>query len=156
MKAWVDYQRTQEEAQGGPHLIKGGFHFADWLALDHEDPSPFGATDPLYIASAYYYKCADIVARSAKILGYDEADRYAALAGEILSAIREKYFDENGHCICQTQTGSALAIQFDLSENIREEGELLARRIRENGGYLNTGFVGTPLLCQALTKKRSS
>ena len=152
MKAWVDYQRTQEEAQGGPHLIKGGFHFADWLALDHDDPSPFGATDPLYIASAYYYKCADIVARSAKILGYDEADRYAALAGEILSAIREKYFDENGHCICQTQTGSALAIQFDLSENIREEGELLARRIRENGGYLNTGFVGTPLLCRALTK----
>ena len=49
MKAWVDYQRRQEEAEGGLHLIKGGFHFADWLALDNEQPGPFGATDPLYM-----------------------------------------------------------------------------------------------------------
>ncbi len=152
MKAWVDYQRKLEEAQGGPHLIKDGFHFADWLALDHDDPSPFGATDPLYIASAYYYRCADIVAQSGKILGYKEAEEYSALAGEILDAIREKYFDENGLCICPTQTASALAIQFDLSEKIKEEGDILDSRIRENGGHLNTGFVGTPLLCQALTK----
>lgn len=152
MKAWVDYQKKQEEEQGGPHLVKGGFHFADWLALDHDSPEPFGATDPLYIASAYYYKCADIVAKSAKILGYEEADQYAALAGDILTAIREKYFDEEGHCICQTQTGSALAIQFGLSQKPEEEGDILDQRIRDNGGYLNTGFVGTPLLCQALTK----
>ena len=72
-KDWVDYQRKQEEAQGGPHLIKGGFHVADWLALDHDDPAPFGATDPLYIASAYYYRCADIVAQAAEALGYGEA-----------------------------------------------------------------------------------
>lgn len=152
MKAWVDYQRRQEEAEGGPHLIKGGFHFADWLALDHDDPAPFGATDPLYIASAYYYRCAEIVAESAEILGLEEADEYRKLASEILQAIREKYFDENGLCVCHTQTGSALAIQFGLSGKIMEEGELLEQRIRENGGHLNTGFVGTPILCQALTK----
>lgn len=152
MKAWVDYQRKQEEILGGPHLIKGGFHFADWLALDHEDPTPFGATDPLYIASAYYYKCADIAANAAEILGYREAAEYRMLAEDILTAIRHTYFDENGLCACRTQTGSALAIQFDLSEKIREEGEALAGRIRENGGHLNTGFVGTPILCQALTK----
>lgn len=152
MKAWVDYQREQEEALGGPHLIKGGFHFADWLALDHDDPTPFGATDPLYIASAYYYKCADITANAAEILGYGEAAEYRVLADDILTAVRDTYFDENGLCICRTQTGSALAIQFGLSEKIREEGEVLAERIRENGGHLNTGFVGTPILCQALTK----
>lgn len=152
MKAWVDYQRRQEEAQGGEHLIKGGFHFADWLALDHEDPSPFGATDPLYIASAYYYKCADIVSNAAQLLGYEETEEYRKLADEILAAIRQTYFDENGLCVCRTQTGSALAIQFGLSEKIREEGEALAGRIRENDGHLNTGFVGTPILCQALTK----
>lgn len=152
MKDWVDYQRKQEEAQGGPHLIKGGFHFADWLALDHDDPAPFGATDPLYIASAYYYRCADIVAQSAEALGYGEAEEYRTLAGEILSAIREKYFDEKGLCVCPTQTGSALAIQFGLSEKIKEEGDVLEQRIRDNKGHLNTGFVGTPILCQALTK----
>lgn len=51
MKAWVDCQRKKEETLGGAHLIKNGFHFADWLALDNEQPGPFGATDPLYIAS---------------------------------------------------------------------------------------------------------
>ena len=152
MKSWVDYQRKQEEAQGGPHLIKGGFHFADWLALDHEDPSPFGATDPLYIASAYYYRCAEIVSRCAEALGYNEAAEYGRLAKEIRQAIRDKYFDEEGLCVCRTQTGSALAIQFGLSRNMKEEGKRLEQRIRENDGHLNTGFVGTPILCQALTK----
>ena len=72
MKAWVDCQRKKEEALGGAHLIKNGFHFADWLALDNEQPGPFGATDPLYIASAYYYKDVRIVAASAEIIGKAE------------------------------------------------------------------------------------
>ena len=152
MKAWVDYQRKQEEVQGGPHLVKGGFHFADWLALDHNDPSPFGATDPLYIASAYYYKCARAVGSAAEVLGYAEAAEYRELAEQILTAVREKYFDENGVCLCGTQTGSALAIQFGLTWNMEKEGDALEQKIRENGGHLNTGFVGTPILCQALTK----
>lgn len=57
MKDWVECERRKEEALGGLHLVKDGFHFADWLALDNPQPGPFGATDALYIASAYYYKC---------------------------------------------------------------------------------------------------
>ena len=156
MKAWVDCQRRKEEALGGAHLIKDGFHFADWLALDNEQPGPFGATDPLYIASAYYYKDAKIVAESAKILGQnEEAEEYQKLADEILKAIQKTYFDENGLCSCQTQTGSAIAIMFELSptEVTREqEGNVLAQRVKENHGHLNTGFVGTTMLCPALTE----
>ncbi len=68
MKAWVACERAREEAVGGPHLIKEGFHFADWLALDNAEPGPFGATDPLYIAGACYYKGAKCVAEAAKCL----------------------------------------------------------------------------------------
>lgn len=156
MKAWVDCQKKKEEALGGAHLIKDGFHFADWLALDNEQPGPFGATDPLYIASAYYYKDAKIVAEAAKILGIaEESERYQKLAAEILNAIREKYFDEKGLCICQTQTGSAIAIMFGLNpsdESRWQEGQILAQRVQDNQGYLNTGFVGTTMLCPALTR----
>lgn len=156
MKAWVDCQKKKEEALGGAHLIKDGFHFADWLALDNEQPGPFGATDPLYIASAYYYKDAKIVAEAAKILGIaEESERYQKLAAEILNAIREKYFDEKGLCICQTQTGSAIAIMFGLNpsdESRWQEGQTLAQRVQDNQGYLNTGFVGTTMLCPALTR----
>ncbi len=152
MKAWVDCQREKDEAEGGPHLVKGGFHFADWLALDNDQPGPFGATDPLYIASAYYYRCADIVAKSAEILGLAEADGYRELAGEIKKAIQEKYFDADGLCVCKTQTGAAIAIGFGLSDGKeQEEGQALADRVKANKSHLNTGFVGTTLLCPALT-----
>lgn len=155
MKAWVDYERKLEEKEGGGHLIKSGFHFADWLALDNEQPGPFGATDPLYIASAYYYRDAQIIAKSAEILGYEEdAREYARLAEEIKAAIRENYFDEDGLCVCHTQTGSALAIMFGLleEETRGKEGKALSRRVTDNQNHLNTGFVGTTMLCPALTK----
>ncbi len=156
MKAWVDCQRKKEEALGGAHLIKNGFHFADWLALDNEQPGPFGATDPLYIASAYYYKDVRIVAASAEIIGKaEEAEEYQRLSGEILKAIRITYFDENGLCNCKTQTGSAIAIMFELNpteEARQQEGNVLAQRVEENHGHLNTGFVGTTMLCPALTE----
>lgn len=208
MKAWVDCERRKEEALEGPHLVKDGFHFADWLALDNEQPGPFGATDSLYIASAYYYKCTKSVADAAEVLGYaEDAAEYGALAEEILAAIQEKYFDEEGLCVCKTQTGAALAIEFgliperaevhpvdqeqpteiqladqeqpaqreqpadrtqsadqeqsanqirladDAPENTRsvKEGEALQARVEANDGHLNTGFVGTTILCPALT-----
>ncbi|MDO4337366.1 MAG: family 78 glycoside hydrolase catalytic domain [Eubacteriales bacterium] len=154
MKAWVDYERKLEEAEEGGHLIKSGFHFADWLALDNEQPGPFGATDPLYIASAYYYRDADIIAKSAEILGYaGDAAEYRKLAQEIKSALLEKYFDENGLCLCHTQTGSAIAVMFGITDGrAAEEGNALSRRVTDNRNHLNTGFVGTPILCPALTE----
>jgi len=154
MKAWVDYERRLEEKEEGGHLIKSGFHFADWLALDNEQPGPFGATDPLYIASAYYYRDAQIIANSAKILGYEEdAKEYAQLAKEIREAVLAKYFDEDGLCVCHTQTGAAMAIMFGLTDGkAQEEGNALAQRVTDNQNHLNTGFVGTTILCPALTE----
>lgn len=151
MKAWVDCQRKHEETIDGPHLVKDGFHFADWLALDNPEPGPFGKTDPLYIASAYYFRGAQIVSEAAEILGLPEAGEYAALAGEILSALREKYFDDSGLCRIETQTAAALAIVFGLTEDVQAQGKVLRKLVEENDGHLNTGFVGTPILCPALT-----
>jgi alpha-L-rhamnosidase N-terminal domain./bacterial alpha-L-rhamnosidase len=156
MKAWVDYERKKEEELGGPHLIKDGFHFADWLALDNDAPGPFGATNPLFVASAYYYKNASILSESARVLGNLEDEKiYGDLAKEILSAIRITYYNEEGLCICNTQTGSAISIMFRLnpSEEARiMEGAALVAKINANNGYLNTGFVGTNMLCPALTE----
>ena len=151
MKAWVDCQRKREEAADGPHLVKDGFHFADWLALDNPEPGPFGATDPLYIASAYYYRCAEIVAESARILGLAEAGEYDKLAAEILAAIRDKYFGEDGLCSIHTQTAAAIAVAFGLTTDAEAQGSALRALVEEQNGHLNTGFVGTPILCPALS-----
>lgn len=156
MKAWVDCERAKEEAEGGLHLIKSGFHFADWLALDNPNPGPFGATDPLFIASAYYYRCAKAVADSAKVLeNQTDAEEYGKLADAIRSAIQETYFDENGLCKCHTQTGSAMAIAFGLipkNGSVAAEAAALNARVKENNNHLNTGFVGTTILCPSLTE----
>ncbi len=155
MRDWVECERRREEALGGPHLIKDGFHFADWLALDNEQPGPFGATDPLYIASAYYYRCAKSVAEAAAVLGYEEdRKKFDGLAEKILAAIQEKYFDQEGLCICHTQTGAALAIAFGLipaRAGTKLEGAALRERVEANDMHLNTGFVGTTILAPALT-----
>lgn len=156
MKAWLDYERKHEEEMEGPHLIKDGFHFADWLALDNPQPGPFGATDPLYIASAYYYQNARQVAEAAEILGFTEDSRtYRELEKEILAAIRETYFDPEGLCVCRTQTGAALALMMNLNpdeSSAKKQGEVLNKLIKENQDHLNTGFVGTNMLCPALTQ----
>ena len=163
MRDWVAYQFRRETALPGPHLVKDGFHFADWLALDNPAPGPLGATDPLFIASVYYREDCRILAQAAAALaeraaepqaaGYRaDAERYAALAEEILMAIRQKWFDEAGLCTIPTQTASAVTIAFGLMpEKQRLEGDALAARVAQNGGHLNTGFVGTPVLCRALT-----
>ncbi len=152
MKAWVDCQRRREEALGGPHLVKDGFHFADWLALDNPQPGPFGATDPLYIASAYYYRCAAIVAEAAELLSLPEAAEYRTLSDEILQALRERYFDEAGLCRIRTQTAAALAVVFGLAQDSKAQGDQLRMLLAENRDHLNTGFVGTPILCEALSR----
>lgn len=153
MKAWIDFEYKREEKAGNPYLVNGGFHFADWLALDNPNPGPLGATDPLYIVSAYYYRCAKIVSESARIIGKPEdADKYDKLAEKILSEIQKKYFDENGICKISTQTASVLALAFGLSPaGKKAEAKKLDQKIEENNGHLNTGFVGTPMLCPALS-----
>ena len=156
MKAWVDYLLSQEETKGGPHLIKGGFHFGDWLALDRKDDEPFGATDPLFIASIYYMYCSELVAKTAGILyGEDSIDaiRYMELSGQIHKAVLKKYYDADGLCTIPTQTAHAMTIMFDVSSgHEKEAGDALERLIISNRRHLSTGFVGTPLLCPALTK----
>ncbi|MCR5605661.1 MAG: family 78 glycoside hydrolase catalytic domain, partial [Treponema sp.] len=153
MKMWLDYEYKRESSLGGEHLIKDGFHFADWLSLDSKDGSPFGATAPLFIASCYYLKNAEIVSKAAKILSKDaDVKKYTELYEEIKKAILKKYFDKNGLCKIKTQTALSLAIVFSLSKNIEMEGVRLSKLVKENNGALNTGFVGNAIICHALAE----
>lgn len=153
MKAWIEYERREAIAAGNESLVTSGMHFGDWLALDNHEPGPFGKTDVMYIASAYYCHCTEILSEAASILGYtDDAEEYSVLVGNIRKAIREQYFDGSGLCTCGTQTGDAIAIAFDLAPAGRiKQGVELGRKIRANEGHLDTGFIGTPWLNQALT-----
>jgi alpha-L-rhamnosidase len=156
MKGWVDYIHREDDRTGSRRLWTSGYHFADWLALDGKvKGGVYGGTDPYYIASAYYYWSADRVARAAAILGRHEDERdYRPLADEIRQAIRREYFTPNGRLCVDTQTGHAVALYMGLVEGeiATRIADNLAEKIRANGGHLDTGFVGTPYLCRALSQ----
>jgi alpha-L-rhamnosidase len=155
MRAWVDYIRGVDESSGGRRLWTGGDHFGDWLALDGDDPDPRrGGTPEDFIASAFYYYSARLVAKAAKALGKtDQANAYRRLSAEVKAAIQEKYFTSAGRLAVPTQTGYVLALFMDLVSDVHQEQmkkDFIAR-INKDNKHLQTGFVGTPYLCRALS-----
>ncbi|RJS63144.1 alpha-L-rhamnosidase [Priestia filamentosa] len=160
MKDWVDYIKKMDDESGAVRLWRTGFHFGDWLALDGDDPSGLtGATDPYYIASAYYCYSAQLTAKAAKILGkMDLAEEYSLLANEVRKAIVREYFTPDGRCAIDTQTALIVALYFDLvPEHYRARlVEDLKVKLRNNKMHLQTGFVGTPYFCNTLSANGAS
>ncbi|MDO4623390.1 MAG: family 78 glycoside hydrolase catalytic domain [Eubacteriales bacterium] len=155
MAKWVDSIKAIDEATGGRRKWDVGFHFGDWLALDGEGDDTFkGSTEDGYVATAYYYNSARIVAKAAALLGRtEEAASYGKLADEIKAVLQAEYFTPNGRLAITTQTGYALALYMDFApENSKPVlAQFLLDKLKVNKGYLKTGFVGTPILCQTLS-----
>lgn len=170
MKKWVDYLH-----HAGPveFLWLGGYHYGDWLAMDAGEDSYVGATSNDLIASAFFAHSTDLLIRAGETLGLDMRE-YRILYSNIRTAFRA-YFMENGFPKQQlpdteipipgraendrirrgdTQTALALILHFGLCEESEKDrlAKMLAEKIRENDGLMNTGFVGTPYLLHALSE----
>ena len=156
MKAWVEYIRKADEQSGGGRLWKSGRHFGDWLALDGKvEGGVYGSTDKFYIATAYYYYSALLTAKTAGVIGRPDEERsYGQLAGEIRQAFLAEYYTPGGRLSIDTQTAYALAIYLDLIPEGKKERICydFKKKMKENSFALNTGFVGTPYLCPALSE----
>jgi len=152
MKAWVEYIRSQGEEEC---LWNTGFHYGDWLGLDGKPDNSVGATPKDLIATAFYARSAEIVARTADLLGYrEDAEAYAELHRRVVEAFRREFVTPNGRLASPTQTAYALALMFDLLEERHRPraAKMLAELIEANDTHLTTGFVGTPYLCFALSR----
>lgn len=152
MKAWVEYIRAQGDNE---YLWNTGFHFGDWLALDAKEGSYFGATPNDLVATAFYANSADLLARTADVLGkVDDAKKYRELHQEVVTNFNQEFVTPNGRLVAQTQTAHVLALMFDLvGGDIKKRiAESLVRLIEEHDYHLTTGFVGTPYLCLVLSE----
>ena len=156
MTAWVDWiDRTVLNEDG---LWEYGFKFGDWLALDgdpNQKDSRFGGTDITYIASAYLKYSAQLVAKAAAVLGRaEDAAYYQAISDRTKTAIQKAYFTEDGAISVHTQTAHVLALVFDLvkKEHRPAVAKALAKLVDQSNMHLQTGFVGTPFLCRALSE----
>ena len=152
MRAWVD---AVASAAGPDRLWEQGIQFGDWLDPKAPADRPGDArTAPYVIATAYFARSADLFAQIARLLGRDDdAHAYGVLAEEVRRAFADTYVTPAGRLISDATTAYALALQFALlptSGQRAAAGKRLAALVRGSGYHISTGFVGTPLVCDAL------
>jgi hypothetical protein len=154
MRSWVD-EITQ--AAGEDRIWSAGFQFGDWL--DPTAPanrSEQAQTYPEIVATAYFARSARILADTAALLGKtEETQKYESLADEVRTAFTREYVTESGRLLSDSATAYALALVFDLidSDHARQRAaDHLAQIVRGNGYKISTGFIGTPIVTDALSR----
>lgn len=156
MCAWAEYVRRKSAHNPAPYLWQTDRHLGDWLALDNGDlNNPIGKTDMQLLASAYYYYSISLCRKAADVLKDERHREWKSLEGRIKDAFLNYYFDGEGNLqSTKTQTACAFLLKLGLYPKGGEKylADTLEQLVAENGGHLNTGFVGTPALCPALSE----
>ena len=151
MKAWIGFMR----AHAVDYIWNYKLQFGDWVALDAEAGSYFGATPNDLTCTAYYAYSTGIFANIAAILGRDEdAAEFGKLYEQIVASYQKHFFDDSGHLNVQTQTAQIVTLHFGLApESYRKNvANDLTKLLKKENGHLVTGFVGTPYFCFALSE----
>jgi len=153
MKGWVEYMRNQSH----DNLWNTGFHFGDWLFYRPNDDNSGRAavTDKYLIAQCFYAHSTQLLINAAKVLGKSaDVETYSQLLKKIKEAFLREYVTPNGRLVSGTQTAYVLALNFDmLPENLRKQAAVrLVENIKDYNNHLTTGFLGTPYLCETLTR----
>jgi alpha-L-rhamnosidase len=108
-----------------------------------------------YTSSIYYYVDADILSKTAKLLGKKEDELYfGALAEKIKNAINTKYFDKNtGLYNKGTQTELSMALLWKIVPitYIAKVAENLNNKVIADGMHLDVGVLGARAILSALS-----
>ena len=152
MRAWVDHVAR---AAGESRLWRGGFQFGDWLDPDAPPENAFGAkADADVVATACFARCARVVSEALAATGDAESSElYGRLADEVVAAFQREYVTPSGRIHSDCQTVYAMAVCWDLipASLMVGAGERLADLVRGEDFRISTGFVGTPLITDALS-----
>jgi alpha-L-rhamnosidase len=153
MRKWVDHL---DSLSSDKHLWDQGFQFGDWLDPTAPPEAPaLARTNPQVIATAYFARSAEIVGQAARVLGKQtEADNYLVLAARVREGFNNEYVTPGGRLVSDSTTAYSLALEFDLLPTFEQRklaGQRLLELVRDSGYRISTGFVGTPLICDALS-----
>ncbi len=154
MKSWVKYMENNTGKDG---LWNTGFHFGDWLFYSKKDDNDgqSAVTDKYLLAQAFFANSAQLLQKTAEVLGEKEdAEYYAGLLENVKEKFHEEYLTPNGRLVSSSQTAYVVALKFDLfPENMREQAaERLVQNISRYNDHITTGFLGTPYISEVLTK----
>lgn len=152
IKKWIDFM-TEHSTDGC--MYDFGLQYGDWVALDAEEGSYFGATPTSYTCAAFYCYSTELFAKIAEALGKKEdAEQYGMLYKQLKQDFQKHFLKEDGQLTVQTQTSHIVALYFNLiPEKYREiTVENLKKLLDKENGHLVTGFIGTPYFTHALSQ----
>ena len=150
MRRWIDFMRDHAV----DYIWNYKLQFGDWVALDAEEGSYYGATPNDLTCTAYFAWSTGIFVKVCRVLGREDmAAEYDALHSRIVDKFRRTFLDDRGVMTVQTQTAHVIALYFGLApEQGREDtARGLLRLLAAHDGHLVTGFVGTPYITHALS-----
>ncbi len=151
MKRWVDYQAKKA---GDTYFWNIDFTFGDWLSFNTtRSDYPGATTDKDFITQAFFIYSADILYKTAQLLGKsNDAATYADISEKARKVFLTEFVTPNGRLSPNTQTAYTLALHFNLLPD--ELAEKAAARLADDVrkfGHITTGFLGTPYICHVLS-----
>ena len=171
MKNWCNYVINKAKTKKGSmklpkeidqYLWNTGSHFGEWLvpSLTKDGYSMANIKKGIestlvYIAPIFGWYSVSTMAEIASLLGNDDdKNYYHDIANKMKDAIAKGLIDENGNMPTELMGAYLLPIYFDLVPEIHKKhfADKLVKMIADNNGCLDTGFLGTPFLLDALCK----
>ena len=150
-KHWEGMQFLLEHfgASANNWILEDGH--GDWY--DTGGPGPCTHTPPAFTTTIWFYQCAEIMARTAALLGKPaDAERYATWPNKIRDAVIERYYDRDAGSF-GSQTADVMALQFGLVPDGETDrvAESLIRDIRQRDTHVTTGMMGVRFIFEVLT-----
>lgn len=171
MKKWCDYILACASKYRGNrkipkeidrYLWNTGFHYGEWLIPSRTKNGIGGMDNGMkqsmsegkeYISPTYGYLSMKNFARISEILGEKKnAEFYADMAEKIRSAFINGVITKDGKMPVDVMGGYIIPLHYGLvPETLRESFlKTILQKIDENGGCLDTGFLGTPVILDTL------
>ncbi|MDD7233947.1 MAG: family 78 glycoside hydrolase catalytic domain [Bacteroidales bacterium] len=139
---YLAYLKTREDPDG---LLSYGI--GDWLSYEAQTP-----TD--YTSSLFYYYDYRIMTEFSFILNKESSSLMSNME-RLRNAINKKFYNpETGVYASGTQTGQAAALYVKVvpAEEIPKVVSKLEEFVKQNGGHLNFGSMGSKVVLRTLTE----
>ncbi len=149
MRKWVDYFSSWCKDDVFPADM---MQLGDWLDPDAPEDKPFLAkVSAQYVASTYIVHSARLLAKAEALVGSkDNIEKYNELADRVSKAT----WSQLGDAARKTTTGASLALEFGICPDSERKvvAAGLAELVRKDKGAISTGFLGTPVIMDAMSQ----
>lgn len=149
MRAWVEYFGGQRVDNVFPEGVR---QLGDWLDPDAPEDKPAQSkVSARFVASAYISQSARLLAQTEELVGSPEnAAKYHKMAEDVAKATWSLLGEEAR----KTTTGCSLALEFGICPESEREAVAagLAELVRKDRGAISTGFLGTPVIMDAMSR----